>query len=113
MAEINVAGMTLAEGVVETIVSIAIGNVEGARLVGGSAQGGPLGVLYGRPGIQGIEVSANSDETLTIGVHLETDFGRPMPEVADAARQAVVDAVLTQVGVDVAAVDVYIDSVQF
>lgn len=112
MTEVNLEGMALADGVVETIVAIALQDVEGAKLAGAAAQPGPLGMLYSSLGVQGIAVSAN-DNTLSVAVHIEATYGHALPELAARVRQAIADAVLTQVGVEVTSVDVYIDSIQF
>ena len=45
--------------------------------------------------------------------HIDAYFGQVLPEVADRVRNAVVDAVASQVGAEVASVDVYIDGLQF
>ena len=97
---------------VETIVSIALENIEGVAAVG-SGPAGILGALGAKQPVAGIGVVANDNNTLTVEVHIEAIYGYALPEVAARVRQAISDAVLTQVGVEVSAVDVYIDSIQF
>ena len=105
MSELNVDGMALAPGVVETIVSIAVSEVEGVACVGSaSATGRGIRSVFGqKPQTQGIEITVNEDNKLDIS----------MPEIASKLRQAVADAVTSQVGVEVGSVDVFIDGIQF
>ena len=112
MSELNLDGMAIAPGVVETIVSIAVGEVEGVASLG-SAAGGVLSKLGGKPSAQGIELEVTEDNELKIAAHVEVYFGQVLPEVADRVRSAIADAVASQVGVEVSSVDVYIDGIQF
>ncbi len=113
MAELSIAGMELAEGVVETIVAIAVKDVEGVVSLGDtSVASALLATIASKPSWQGIEVQVG-EEGLLVDVHIDVQFGRVLPTVADAVRAAVADAVRTQVGVPVERVDVYIDGIQF
>ena len=112
MSELNVEGMALAPGVVETIVSIAVSEVEGVACVGSAGRG--IRAVFGqKPSTQGIEITVNEDNKLAVAVRIEVYYGFVLPEVASSLRQAVADAVASQVGVEVASVDVYIDGIQF
>ena len=93
MTDLNVEGMALAPGVVETIVSIAVGEVEGVASVGPSSASGLRSVFASKPATQGI--------------------GYALPDLAANVRKAVADAVASQVGASVGAVDVYVDGIQF
>ena len=114
MSDLNIEGMALAEGVVETVISIAVADVEGVASVGSAGgAGGILGVFGAKPSAQGIEVTTEEDGKLKLSVRIEVYYGSVLPEVAAAVRTAAVDAVASQVGVGVSAVDVYIDGIQF
>ena len=115
MSELNVDGMALAPGVVETIVSIAASEVEGVACVGSSnaANRGIRSVFGQKPATQGIEVAVNDDDKLEVSTRIEVYYGFALPEVASTLRQTIADAVASQVGVEVASVDVYIDGIQF
>ena len=115
MSELNVDGMALAPGVVETIVSIAVSEVEGVACVGSaSASGRGIRSVFGqKPQTQGIEIAVDEDDKLEISIRIEVYYGFALPEVASKLRQAVADAVTSQVGVEVASVDVFIDGIQF
>lgn len=115
MSELNFDGMAIAPGVLETIVSIALGDVEGVAAIGSSnaANRGIRQVLGGKPSTQGIEIELDDEGKLQISVHVDVYYGQVLPEVADRVRTAIADAVASQVGADIASVDVYIDGIQF
>ncbi len=112
MSNLNFDGMALAEGVVETIVSIAVQDVEGVAALGGSPSAGRFN-FKSKPAAKGVEVFAGEDDSVSIAVRVDVIYGYALPVVADAIRQAVADAVATQIGIKVSSVDVYIDSIQF
>ena len=65
MSELNLDGMAIASGVVETIVSIAVREVEGVAAVGSSAAKGNLRSMFaGKTPVQGIELSVNDESKL-------------------------------------------------
>ena len=103
--ELYVDGLGLAPGVMETIVAIAAKEVEGVASVGSSTFTGLRSRFAAKPAGQGIYVSMNEDQ----GVF----YGKPIPQVAEAVRQTVADAVATQVGFTVSSVDVYVDGIRF
>ena len=113
MKELVVQGMTLAPDVVETVVSLAANEVENVTAVGSLTSQGIRSILSGKATPQGIECEATEDGQLVIGIHITVAYGTPLPEIADKVRTAVCDAIAVQIGVPVAAVDVYIDSIQF
>lgn len=113
MSELNIEGMAIAPGVVETIVTIAVREVEGVAAVGSAATKGSLrSVLSGKAG-QAIELNVNDEGKLEVAVHIDVYFGQTLPELAERVRKAVADAVASQVGTEVASVDVYVDGLQF
>lgn len=113
MTELNVEGMALAPGVVETIVSIAVGEVEGVACVGPSSGGALRSVFASKPSTQGIEITADEDDKLQVSVRIDAYYGYVLPDLAVKVREAVADAVASQVGAQIASVDVYIDGIQF
>lgn len=113
MTDLNVDGMALAPGVVETIVSIAVGEVEGVASVGPSSTSSLRAVFASKSATQGIDVVLDEEDKLHISVRIDAYYGTVLPELAANVRQAVADAVASQVGIPVGAVDVYIDGMQF
>ena len=113
MTELNVDGMALAPGVVETIVSIAANEVEGVACIGPSTTSGLRSVFGAKPSTQGIDIAVDEDDKLVISVRGDVYYGYVLPDLAANLRQAVADAVASQVGAQVSSVDVYIDGIQF
>lgn len=113
MTDLNVDGMALAPGVVETIVSIAAKEVKGVASVGPSSASGLRSVFSAKPSTQGIEIEVDDQDALSVAIRIDAYYGYVLPEVADAVRAAVSDAVASQVGIPVGSVDVYIDGIQF
>ncbi len=111
--ELYVDGLGLAPGVMETIVAIAAKEVEGVASVGASTFTGLRSRFAAKPAGQGIDVSMNDEQGIDIAVHIDVFYGKPIPQVAEAVRETVADAVATQVGFTVSSVDVYVDGIRF
>ena len=114
MTDLNIDGMAIAPGVVETIVSLAVRDVEGVSSVGDPTTNGIMTIIGGgKPSTQGIEIESGEDDELHISVRLHVKSGYVLPDVANNVRQAAADAINTQVGAKVGSVDIYIDGIQF
>ena len=114
MSDLNIEGMTIAPGVVETIISLAARDVEGVASIGPATTSGIMDLIGGgRPSTQGIEVTTDENDELHVSIRMDVKSGNVLPDLAANVRRAVVDAIATQVGVKVAAVDIYIDGIQF
>ena len=113
MTALNIGGMAIAPGVVETIVTMAARDVDGVACVGQSAGNSILSRLGGKLSTQGVEADVDENDSLHISISIEVKNGYVLPDVAAKIRQAVSDAVTTQVGVQVGSVDIFIDGIQF
>lgn len=113
MKDLNIDGMSLASGVVETIISLTANEVEGVASVGSYTASGIRAKLMAKPSTNGIEVEADAEGKLHIVLHIEVYHGHVLPDLAAKLRQAIADALLVQVGLEVAAVDIFIDGIQF
>ena len=115
MSDLNIEGMAVASGVVETVVSIAVADVDGVACVGSANPANSVirTVLGSKSPLQGIEVAADEAGKLQVSVRIEAYYGYALPDVAANVRSAVADAVACQVGTTVSSVDVYIDGIQF
>lgn len=111
--EVSVEGMSLAPGVVETIISLAAKDVEGVASVGTGGASGLLSALAQKPSTAGVETMLDDDGKLVVSLHVEVCYGQVLPELAANLREAISDALLMQAGVEVSAVDIYIDGIQF
>ena len=114
MTDLNIDGMAIAPGVVETIISLAVREVDGVASVGDPTTSGIMTIIGGgKPSTQGIEIETGDDDELHVSVRLFVKSGQVLPDLAANVRQAVADAITTQVGVKVGSVDIYIDGIQF
>lgn len=113
MADLNIDGMAIAPGVVETIVSLAARDVEGVASIGPAAASGLMSWIGGKPSTQGIEIEVGENDELHVAIRMDVKSGYVLPDLAADVRRAVVDAISTQVGAKVSAVDIYIDGIQF
>ena len=113
MADLNIDGMAIAPGVVETIVSLAAREVDGVACVGDPTTSGLRSLLAGKPSTEGVEVEVGESDELAVSIRLFAESGHVLPVLAADVRQAIADAVNTQVGATVGSVDVYIDGIQF
>ena len=111
--KLNVDGLTIAPGVVETILSLAISQIDGVAIIGAPRMSeGVISAFNKRHASQGIIVTAE-EEKITVEVHVQVYYGFRLPEVAAQIRSTTADALKSQVAVDVAAVNVFIDAIQF
>lgn len=113
MKDLSIEGMSLASGVVETIVSITANEVEGVASVGSFAASGIRAKLMAKPSTGGIDVEADEEGKLHVTLHIEVLHGYVLPDLAAKLRQAIADALLVQVGLEVSAVDIYVDGIRF
>ena len=114
MTELNIDGAAIAPGVIETIVSLAARSVDGVACVGDPTTSGIRSIIGGgKPSTQGIEIETDEAGGLHVSLRLHVESGQVLPELAANVRQAIADAVSSQVGMNVAAVDIYIDGIQF
>lgn len=110
--EQHLDNMTLAPGVVDTIISLTASDQEGVASIGTPA-GGFFAKIVNRPTTSGIQTRYNDEGKIEIALHIVVEYGQVLPELADKLRQAIADALLVQVGVEVASIDVYVDGIQF
>lgn len=109
---VNSNGMTIAPGVVDTIIAIAVEEVEGVASVGQNV-GSSFSAMFGKQSHPGIETEALPDGRLDITLHVNVHYGYVLPELAAKVRQSVSDALLVQVGIEAANIDIYVDGISF
>lgn len=119
--EIYIDGLGIATGVVDTIVALAAAEVEGVAGIGDgavhSANGGSLFDLKGKFGARqnistGVDVIPGEDG-IAVCIRMQVYYGYRLIEVSEKVREAVADAVLSQVGTSAKSVDVFIDGIVF
>ena len=108
--ELSLEGLNIASGVVETIVALAVSEVEGVASIGaGNTMDGLRARLAGtQPQNMGVEARVEDGE-IALGVRLQAYYGTRLPELAAEVRAACVSAVECQVGLKVRSVDVFVD----
>jgi uncharacterized alkaline shock family protein YloU len=106
--ELRLEGIGVAPGVLETIVALAAQGVEG---VVSSEQGGLPALM--QKGRRGVTVTVDEANTLSASLHLTLRYGHPLHDTARSVQQAVAEALQSQTGQPVAAVDVFVDAVVF
>jgi len=114
-SELTIAGIGVSADVVRTIVSLAAERVEGVVSVGTDAfTSGLISVFTAKPPSSEPVVEASvQDDALAVSVHLSVFYGYQFVKLAQDVRQAVAEAVASQMGVDVCRVDVSIDNLVF
>ena len=110
--EIRFEGLGIAPGVLDTIVTVAAQNVDGVATIGAAGIAGL--VQRGRKGTaRPVDICRTENDEITVTVHVQIEYGRNLRDVGAMVQKAVADAMKSQVGVDVALVDVYVDGVVF
>jgi len=104
-------GLSVAPNVLETIVRIASEGVDGVIAVGGTPITGAAAVF--KPKMPSVEISALEGETLDIAVYITARYGMKLPELGAEVQKAILDALNSQLGVEQASIDVYIEAIEF
>jgi uncharacterized alkaline shock family protein YloU len=105
--ELSLEGLDIAPGVVETMVELAAGEVEGVASVVAS----PLGKISKSQ--KSTEVSIDEDGCFVVSLHVIAVYGRPLRQLGAAIQDAVSDALASQTGHCASRVDVFIDAISF
>lgn len=111
--EIKLEGLGVAPGVLDTIVTVATEDVDGVAAVGAPGLAGLVQKSTRKGPARAVDVCVDDEGGLTVTIHVQVVYGHKLKEVANAIQMAVADAVASQVGVDVAAVDVFVDGIVF
>ena len=113
---IELDGVSIAPGVVETIISLAAAEVPG---VSGVATAGAISAIAAAFNAgkaiptTGIKLAKGEDGKLSVEITIQAYYGYRLTEVAENVRLAIADAIKGQTGADVASVDVYVDGLSF
>src|SRR5215208_2477408 len=107
---------TIADSVVSKIAGIAAQEVDGIRMGSGASQavGGILGSITGGSGgsqTQGVSVEVGQEAA--VDLTLTAEYGKPIPQLAEAVRRNVVNRVENLVGLRVTEVNITVSNVFF
>lgn len=112
--EFSIDGVTIAPGVAETIISLAVSEVEGVAGVGSSGAISSLAAAFSSSKsssnsgiILEVDDSLEANVTLTIQVY----YGYSLVDVSSRVREACADALKAQIGIEVKNVDINIDEI--
>ena len=105
---------TISDSVVSKIAGIAAQEVDGIRMGSGASQavGGILGSITGGSQTQGVSVEVGQEES-AIDLTLTAEYGKSIPQLAEAVRRNVVNRVESLVGLRVTEVNVTVSNVFF
>jgi uncharacterized alkaline shock family protein YloU len=105
--------LTIAPGVIETIISLAVQQVEGVAGLAAFSANNVLQILGRKQSMPGVLVLEEEDGRIVVEVHIHVLYGYPLPDIAAAVRLAVADALDSQVNIAVSEVNVAIEAIQF
>lgn len=111
--EIKLEGLGVAQSVLETIVTLAAEGVEGVAHVGIPGLAGLVRKSSGKGANRPVEVTVEDGGEVKVVVRIQIVYGHPLRTVAGAVQDAVADALVSQVGVPVESVDVFVDGIDF
>lgn len=109
-------GITIAPGVVETIISLAAAEVPG---VAGVRTAGAISTIRSAFNAgnaiptNGIRIEPLGDKQVAVTISIQAYYGYRLVEIAENVRKAIVDALAAQIGVTVTSVDVHVDALSF
>jgi uncharacterized alkaline shock family protein YloU len=105
---------SISDSVVSKIAGIAAQEVEGIRMGSGASQavGGILGSITGGSQTQGVSVEVGQEEA-AIDLTLTAEYGKSIPQLAEAVRRNVINRVESLVGLRVTEVNITVANVFF
>jgi uncharacterized alkaline shock family protein YloU len=105
---------TISDSVVSKIAGIAAQEVDGIRMGSGASQavGGILGSITGGPQTVGVTVEVGQEEA-ALDLTLTAEYGKSVPQLAEAVRRNVINRVESLVGLRVTEVNITVSNVFF
>jgi uncharacterized alkaline shock family protein YloU len=105
---------TISDSVVSKIAGIAAQEVDGIRMGSGASQavGGILGSITGGSQTQGVSVEVGQEEA-ALDLTLTAEYGKSIPQLAEAVRRNVINRVESLVGLRVTEVNITVSNVFF
>ena len=105
---------SISDSVVSKIAGIAAQEVDGIRMGSGASQavGGILGSITGGSQTQGVSVEVGQEEA-AIDLTLTAEYGKSIPQLAEAVRRNVINRVESLIGLRVTEVNMTVANVFF
>jgi uncharacterized alkaline shock family protein YloU len=107
--ELRLEGIGVAPGVLDTIVTLAAESVDGVV----SVDTGKIAPIVHKGKGKSPAVVVDESGAMTVALHLTLRYGQPLNEVAEQVQTAVAEALTSQTGQPVSAVDVFVDGIAF
>ena len=114
LQEFVIDGTTIAPGVAETIIAVAVSDVDGVANVGNSGPMSSLTAIYsGRlPKTSGIDLVIDDEKSVSVSFPIQIYYGYRLSDVAEKVRKAVVNSLKAQLSLNVNKIDIQIDGIQ-
>lgn len=109
-------GITIAPGVVETIIALAVAEVPGVAGVGSADAISAIRAAFNAGNAvptNGVQIEETGDKELSVDISIQAFYGYRLVEIAEKVRKAVSDALLAQLGVTASAVNVHVEALFF
>ncbi|MDN5304917.1 MAG: hypothetical protein PWP46_1803 [Fusobacteriaceae bacterium] len=110
MAEVG--NIKIADEVVAIIASKAATNIDGVHKMSGNVADEVNKFLGKKNSAKGIKVEVGEKEC-TVDAYIVVDYGKPIPEVANAVQQNIIKEITMMTGLNVVEVNVYIQDLHF
>ena len=106
-------GTRIEDAVVTKIAGIAAQEVEGVQMGGGTARavGGFLDSVTGGGGQARGVVAEVGEEEVAIDLSMAVEYGKPIPQIAEAVRRSIIDRVENLIGLRVIEVNITVNDV--
>jgi uncharacterized alkaline shock family protein YloU len=108
----NDRAVIIAPGVAETIVALAVAQVDGVAVVGNKNVSGIISSLTKKHAVQGVLI-LEEDGQIKVEVHLQVFYGFKLQEIAEQVRAVIADALSSQACIEITTVDITIDGIVF
>ena len=112
----TIDGITIAPGVVETIISLAAAEVPGVAGVGTAGAISTIKSAFNAGNAiptNGVRIEPQGDKQVAVTISIQAYYGYRLVEIAENVRKAVADALAALIGVTASSVDVHVDALSF
>lgn len=113
MKSFDALGMDISPAVIETIIQMAIQEQEGVAGLSNPQTRKLLSVFSRKNAQQSIEMSIDENEQIELNLHIDVYYGAVLPEVAQALRETIAEALKGQLGLELTTINICIDGLRF
>lgn len=109
----SVANLDIAPGVIETMVATAIEEVPGVAAVGSPKFDRSFSTTLTRDGEDSGVALLAEDGEMQLDIHMQIYYGYKLQDIVDGIKENVNDVLMSQVGVAVDTMNMYVTALQF